>query len=49
MNTQVQVGKEFGINKGKNEYFFINNSYQDFPNFSKNFCNKLNKYSEHEI
>ena len=49
MSTKVLVGKEFGINEVKREYFFINNSYFDLPNFSKNFCNKLNKYSEHEI
>ena len=49
MSTKVLVGKEFGINEAKKEYFFIKNSYYDFPNFSKNFCNKLNKYAEHEI
>jgi fucose 4-O-acetylase-like acetyltransferase/poly-gamma-glutamate capsule biosynthesis protein CapA/YwtB (metallophosphatase superfamily)/lysophospholipase L1-like esterase len=49
MSTKVLVGKEFGINEAKKEYFFINNSYYDILNFSKDFCNKLNKYFDHEI
>ena len=49
MSTKSLVGKEFGINETKNEYFFINNSFYDLPNFSRDFCNKLNKYSAHEI
>ena len=49
MSTKVLVGKEFGIDETKNEYFFINNSYYDLPNFSKDFCNKLYKYSANKI
>ena len=49
MSTKVIVGKEIEINQVKKEYFFINNSYYDLPNFSKDFCNKLYRYSENEI
>lgn len=30
MSTNILVGKEFGIQDIKNNYFFINNSYCDF-------------------
>ena len=49
MATKVLVGKELGINEAKREYFFINNKYYDLSNFSKDFCYKLDKYSEHKI
>ena len=49
MSTKDLVGKEFGINEVKKEYFFINNSYYDIFDFSIDFCNKLNKYADHEI
>ena len=49
MSTKVLVGKEFGINEVKKEYFFINNSYYDFKENEDNFCNKIYKYSKKEI
>ena len=44
MSTKVLLGKEFGINDVKKNYFFINNSYYDFDKNENYFCDKLNKY-----
>ena len=49
MSTKVLVGKRFGISEIKKEYFFINNSYYDFNEDTKNFCNILKRYDEHKI
>ena len=47
MATKVLVGKKFGINNIKKEYFFVNNSYYDID--KDKFCFGLYKYSKTEI
>ena len=47
MATKVLVGKKFGINNIKKEYFFVNNSYYDID--EDKFCFGLYKYSKTEI
>ena len=49
MSTKVMVGKEIGIQDIQKSYFFINNSYFEFPDKEKNFCKRLEKYSSHQI
>ena len=49
MSTKVIIGKEIGIQDIKKSYFFINNSYCEFPDDEKQFCNRLNKYTSHII
>ena len=49
MSTKVLVGKRIGINEIKKEYFFINNSYYDFNEDEKNFCEKIKNYEESAI
>ena len=49
MSTKVLVGKQFGINEIKKNYFFINNSYFDLDISQNNFCSKLNNYSNKKI
>ena len=49
MSTKYLIGKRFGIDKIKKEYFFINNSYYEFNEEEKNFCNILKSYEESKI
>lgn len=49
MSTKVMAGKEIGIQDIQKSYFFINNSYFEFPDKEKNFCKRLEKYSSHQI
>ena len=49
MSTKVMIGKEIGIQDIKKSYFFINNSYYEFPDDEKQFCIRLNKYTSHMI
>ena len=48
MSTKVLLGRAFGINEVKNNYFFVNNSFYDIDK-DNNFCKKLDIYSEKKI
>jgi len=49
MSTKVMIGKEIGIKGIQKSYFFINNSYYEFPEKKNHFCERLETYASQKI